>query len=68
MALHHDRGERGIDDRGAKGVLERPDEDRLVDELVLRAAEPAHLVGERRPARGRLRRNEQDFAVGPAPF
>ena len=65
---HHDRGERRVDGRGAKGVLERSDEDRLVDELVLRAAEPAHLVGERRPACGRLGRNEQDLAVGPAAF
>jgi hypothetical protein len=65
---HHDRGERGIDDRGAKRVLERPDEDWLVDELVLRAAEPAHLTRQRRPASGRLSRNEQDLAVGPAPF
>src|SRR5436189_217062 len=45
---------RRVDGRGAKGVLERSDEDRLVDELVLRAAEPAHLVAERRPACGRL--------------
>ena len=58
----------GLTAAAQKASSNDSDEDRLVDELVLRAAKPAHLVGERRPACGRLGRNEQDLAVGPAPF
>ena len=60
---HHHRRHARVQHDGADGVLEGTDEDRLVDELVFLAAEPAHLVGERLPPRGFLGGDEEHFEV-----
>ena len=39
----HDRNDIGVQCRGAERILEGTDEDRLVDEGILRPAQPAHL-------------------------
>jgi hypothetical protein len=57
--------EAGVEDDGEHRVLEAADDDRLVDELVLDAPEPAERLPDLRP-RGPLGgRDEQDLEVRP---
>ena len=63
--VDHHRLEVGVEDHGERRVLERADEHRLVDELVLGAPQLPDLLGVRGPARGRRRRDEQHLEVGP---
>ena len=63
--VDHHRLEVGVEDHGERRVLERADEHRLVDELVLGTPQLPDLLGVRRPARRRRRRHEQHLEVGP---
>ena len=63
--VNHHRLEVGVEDHGQRGVFERADEHRLVDELVLGTPQLADLLGVGRPARRRRRRHEQHFEIGP---
>ena len=62
--VDHDRLEVGVEDHGERRVLERADEHRLVDELVLGTPQLPDLLGVGRPARRRRRRHEQHLEVG----
>ena len=60
-----DGGEVRVEDGRAERVLEAADEDRLVDERILRPAKPAPLRGESGPACGWRPGDDQDLEIGP---
>ena len=61
----HDRLEIGVEDHGEHRVLEAADHDRLVDELVLDAPQPAEGLPDLRPHGPLGGRDEQDLEVRP---
>ena len=61
----HDRLEIRVEDHGEHRVLEAPDHDRLVDELVLDAPQPAEGLPDLRPHGPLGGRDEQDLEVRP---
>ncbi len=61
--VDHDGGEIGVQHRSADGVLGATDDDRLVDELVLGAAQPAPLRCDRRPSFDRRPRDDEDLEI-----
>ena len=55
----------GVHDRGCNGVLGAADDQRLVDELILRPPQPTDFVDHVLPARGLVRGNEKHLEIGP---
>ena len=66
--VDHDGGQLGVEHRGAEGVLEAADEDRLVDERIQRPAKAAPLCGQAWPACGGRAGDDQDLEIGPMGF
>ena len=68
-ALSNDDGKDfRIDDGSADRVFETANNDRFIDEGILDPAQPAYFRADGRPARRRLRTDEQDFEVGATGF
>ncbi len=56
----------GIEHRGAEGVFEAADDDRLIDERIDRTPQLAPFGRERRPVGGREAGDDQGFEIGTA--
>ena len=63
--IERDGREIGVHDCGCDGVLGAADDQRLVDELILRPPQPTDFVDHVLPARGLVRGNEKDLEIGP---
>ncbi len=64
--VDHDGREIGIQDRGAEGVFEASDDDRLIDELIDRTPQLAPFGSERRPIVGGDAGDDQGFEIRTA--